>query len=313
MGADPNAQNNEMCSPLHLSIKSIEEHGSIRNVKALLLHGSKREARDYTNNLAIDYIDSVEDQLLANDLIQVLAQPKSWLWCLLKTPLQKLEKSKKILFQFYILLTINYIGMFLIILPYVNIAFFLIHTSLAASLFVLITILSRNDPGFVRKDSSLDFQRLLETGSLDKICPQWEIAITSKIRHWRFWNKCIQGYDHHCPWINNCVGAKNHNIFLVFITLLLLFLLYNIGFSIPIVPDFKPKEYSNFLNIHELQDVLSEYDWIYRVFLIFNIIVWFIASLLNAYVFWIQVGNYFNNATTYERFSSEGIALRKQK
>ena len=27
-------------------------------------------------------------------------------------------------------------------------------------------------------------------------------------------------YDHHCPWLNNCIGAKNHGIFYIFLIIL---------------------------------------------------------------------------------------------
>jgi ankyrin repeat protein len=46
LGADPNSTNHENSYPLHLAIKSVEDHGSIRNVKALLLSGALRNLRD---------------------------------------------------------------------------------------------------------------------------------------------------------------------------------------------------------------------------------------------------------------------------
>lgn len=150
-------------------MKSIEEHGSLRNVKALLLKGSLRTLFDYERKRPIDYVEMVSDPLLANDLVQILAQPRSWLCCLFKTPLEKLEKSKKILIQFYFLLAVEYITMFLFVFQYVTSALFFTHTFFLLWLGILMFILAKKDPGYVYKDESLNFLSLLETGNLDKV------------------------------------------------------------------------------------------------------------------------------------------------
>ena len=43
--------------------------------------------------------------------------------------------------------------------------------------------------------------------------------------HCTICNKCVELYDHHCPFINNCLGYRNHKFFLIWITLYSLFLL----------------------------------------------------------------------------------------
>ena len=45
-------------------------------------------------------------------------------------------------------------------------------------------------------------------------------------KHCKSCKKCIATFDHHCPWIDNCVGEKNKPLFLIFIGFLAFQCLY---------------------------------------------------------------------------------------
>ncbi len=56
------------------------------------------------------------------------------------------------------------------------------------------------------------------------MCPVCECLRTTRSRHCNICNRCVERFDHHCPWINNCVGTRNHVFFYLYILSLSLFL-----------------------------------------------------------------------------------------
>ena len=74
------------------------------------------------------------------------------------------------------------------------------------------------DPGYLRKPRDVTFMKILEEFDPVLLCPDCEVIRTEKSRHCSVCNRCVERFDHHCPWINNCVGTNNHGIFVIFLS-----------------------------------------------------------------------------------------------
>lgn len=63
-----NFRDSEGYTPLHLAIKIVDDIGSLRPVKALLIRGARKDIKDNWDRLPIDLIEEVENIDLANEL-----------------------------------------------------------------------------------------------------------------------------------------------------------------------------------------------------------------------------------------------------
>ena len=88
---------------------------------------------------------------------------------------------------------------------------------------VFATISCNMDPGVVR--SQEDFMALVASHEPADLCAFCQIKAPKRSRHCVYCDHCVEVFDHHCPWINNCVGRRNQTPFLIFISAQMIFLL----------------------------------------------------------------------------------------
>ena len=99
-----------------------------------------------------------------------------------------------------------------------------------SSLFFLL-IVTFVDPGIIRRFNIDDHNNYIVEKNLIKIfhlgyiknykyCPTCGIIRPNRSSHCQNCNNCVERYDHHCPWIGNCVAKRNYIYFFLFLILL---------------------------------------------------------------------------------------------
>ena len=66
----------------------------------------------------------------------------------------------------------------------------------------------KKNPGYIEKSKKVSFLRLIEKLDPNTLCPTCEVVCSPETRHCFICDKCVEGFDHHCQWVNNCIGAE---------------------------------------------------------------------------------------------------------
>ena len=73
------------------------------------------------------------------------------------------------------------------------------------------------DPGYLKSPKGVPFMEMMKIFDPVLLCADCEVVRTDRSRHCSICNRCVERFDHHCPWINNCVGLNNHGFFMSFL------------------------------------------------------------------------------------------------
>jgi len=183
---------------------------------------------------------------------------------------------------------------------YVNVGFII-----ACQTFFLISACT--NPGYL-ENKSVDFMLMLDAVDSTSLCPDCNTIRTSRSRHCSVCKHCIERFDHHCPWINNCVGVRNHNYFLMYILFQTLLVVTTFSQGVLALTRFLLMQpttiYNDTFSNFTLFDVKSR--WIVLPFVVLLLVITFLFIVPLFVLLYVQIRNFLSGKTTMERFGRVG-------
>lgn len=211
-----------------------------------------------------------------------------------KSTLSPLNNSYMLFTIYVTIFILRYLCVIVFMLPHFAIELACISITLFFVNFLLFLIVHQKDPGFVKIKRGKSIQKLYQNVHIDFICLFCETKKDIKTKHCHHCDRCVENFDHHCPWIRNCVGKKNLKAFIAFLSFCCIDFLYN--FSLGIL---------DYFELLQAKRRFFEYKSYHKEFGISISIVCFVCFLFTFPILYIQMSKFIKETSAYQRFTAK--------
>ncbi|KAL6274906.1 hypothetical protein ACE6H2_025598 [Prunus campanulata] len=148
---------------------------------------------------------------------------------------------------------------------------------------------SSKDPGYIRMNihdsqNMKDDEPLLKieinnpallAGNWSQLCATCKIVRPLRAKHCSTCDRCVEQFDHHCPWVSNCIGKKNKWDFFAFLVLEVLAMVFTGGVTLTRVlsDPVSPSSFGAWINYVTTSHVGALSFFIMDFFLFFGVAV----------------------------------------
>ena len=333
-----NIQDNKGNTPLHMAVMS----GITRIVRILLQKGALTNIKNYNNETPIELA-------LKKKRLEIFNVLKSNSKCSIfnfRAPVKKIEKTRKYIFigSFFKIFTC-----FILIcnaFPFLfnNTCYYFANLTIIF-LFLIINVLFIifyiylicSDPGYIKDDEKItDIETLLfkQKEDFKNFCFKCSVYKSEDLKHCVICHKCCKDFDHHCFWLNNCIGMNNYLFFIsilyiclfdfismIFISIFSLLISFNIYFKQNKENQSCDKDdfiYSLYESVKNIISHLKIYDFfmenykmkILRISFIVLLSITIIFLLPLIYLVWIHTKSCKNKRKEKNRFKKSDLNIQ---
>lgn len=285
-----NERDNEDFTPLHLAVVSKK----MKIVKRLLQKG----AIVNQGKLKSPSPRELAEKKKFYSIAIVLKNSEKCQLCAFKAPIKKMTKSRFNIYIVFAMQIFTALILLLILYPllstinndctinnFLSIPYFI----LTFIFFIFYIYLIFSNSGVIEPPKNFNYRTCLEKNeNLADYCPKCKIKFNKRSKHCVICDKCVYNFDHHCYWVNNCIGGNNYCHFILFLIIALIDVAFILGLAVAnfvIISKWKVN-FSQRCNLPYLIDInsflkkISESDQVLKIILFSINTVFLLASLL---------------------------------
>ncbi|CAK56450.1 unnamed protein product (macronuclear) [Paramecium tetraurelia] len=195
---------------------------------------------------------------------------------------------------FYVLNTVmTYIHIMILEEHTAHYIIFSILLSISGYFCIKTTICDPTDSYVIQQQKSRGTPFDYEEHQLNQFCELCIAYVKETTKHCKQCNRCCEDFDHHCRWINNCVGGKNYKQFIGMIVFTFIILIYSIIVNGRVISQYNKQEL-------ETLTIYSKYKRSLLIITIVLLVLETIASLLLLQLIVFHIYLWKKGISTYE-------------